>query len=152
MRAVGGLFGKGATEAEETAASDATEQAASKAETDAAGSRSETGGCPTHSFTGNTRVLMANAASAALFTTFSATHTATDKHDLSATAPVAAQVGTQPIAHLTTTFHHPFYDKTQAAFTDAKDLHPGDVLQTPTGTAQVTAVRLRHRFDLISQL
>ncbi|MFC8512617.1 hypothetical protein, partial [Streptomyces sp. NPDC057257] len=31
-------------------------------------------------------------------------------------------------AHLTTTFHHPFYDETQAAFVDAKDLKAGDVL------------------------
>jgi hypothetical protein len=47
-------------------------------------------------------------------------------------------------AHLTTTFHHPFYDETQSAFVDAKDLHTGDVLQTPTGTAEVTSVRLYH--------
>ncbi|MFI8350693.1 toxin C-terminal domain-containing protein, partial [Streptomyces sp. NPDC085596] len=47
-------------------------------------------------------------------------------------------------AHLTTTFHHPFYDKTQAAFVDAKNLAVGDTLQTPTGTAKVTAVRLYH--------
>ncbi len=218
MKAVGGLFGKGATEAEETAATDATSQATSKAEAKGAGSRSESGGCKgkgvPHSFTGSTRVLMAGgttkaidqikvgdtianavpgqtgtqahtvtavivtttdhdfvdvgikrstgsatkavlksaakktavglAASAALFTILSATHTAADKHDLSATAPVAAQVSTQPSDHLTTTFHHPFYDETQASFTDAKDLHPGDVLQTPTGTAEVTDVRLYH--------
>jgi hypothetical protein len=49
-----------------------------------------------------------------------------------------------PGAHLTTTFHHPFYDETQSAFVDAKDLHTGDVLQTPTGTAEVTGVRLYH--------
>ncbi|MER6299829.1 polymorphic toxin-type HINT domain-containing protein [Kitasatospora sp. NPDC001539] len=42
------------------------------------------------------------------------------------------------------TFHHPFYDQTQAAFVDAEDLRPGDVLQTPTGTAQVTGVHLFH--------
>ncbi|MCI3272556.1 polymorphic toxin-type HINT domain-containing protein [Streptomyces cylindrosporus] len=47
-------------------------------------------------------------------------------------------------AHLTTTFHHPFYDETQSAFVDAKDLKAGDVLQTPTGTAEVTGVRLYH--------
>ncbi|WP_308314609.1 LamG-like jellyroll fold domain-containing protein [Streptomyces gilvus] len=47
-------------------------------------------------------------------------------------------------AHLTTTFHHPFYDETQSAFVDAKDLKVGDVLQTPTGTAEVTGVRLYH--------
>ncbi|MFG3048314.1 LamG-like jellyroll fold domain-containing protein [Streptomyces sp. NPDC048241] len=47
-------------------------------------------------------------------------------------------------ARLTTTFHHPFYDKTQAAFVDAKDLAVGDTLQTPTGTAEVTAVHRYH--------
>ncbi|MFI5973000.1 LamG-like jellyroll fold domain-containing protein [Streptomyces sp. NPDC051452] len=47
-------------------------------------------------------------------------------------------------AHLTTTFHHPFYDETQSAFVEAKDLRHGDVLQTPTGTAEVTGVRLYH--------
>ncbi|MET8080253.1 polymorphic toxin-type HINT domain-containing protein [Streptomyces sp. NPDC005303] len=47
-------------------------------------------------------------------------------------------------AHLTTTFHHPFYDETQSAFVDAKNLKPGDVLQTPTGTAEITGVRLYH--------
>jgi ribosome modulation factor len=46
--------------------------------------------------------------------------------------------------HLTTTFHHPFYDETQSAFVEAKDLHKGDVLQTPTGTSQVNGVRLFH--------
>ncbi|THA49427.1 LamG-like jellyroll fold domain-containing protein [Streptomyces sp. A1136] len=45
---------------------------------------------------------------------------------------------------LTTTYHHPFYDQTQSSFVDAQDLHPGDILQTPTGTAQVTSVRLYH--------
>jgi hypothetical protein len=47
-------------------------------------------------------------------------------------------------AHLTTTFHHPFYDETQSAFVEAKDLKTGDVLQTPTGTTEVTGVRLYH--------
>jgi len=47
-------------------------------------------------------------------------------------------------AHLTTTFHHPFYDETQSAFVEGKDLKAGDVLQTPTGTAEVTGVRLYH--------
>jgi hypothetical protein len=47
-------------------------------------------------------------------------------------------------AHLTTTFHHPFYDEPQSAFVEGKDLQAGDVLQTPTGTAQVIRVRLYH--------
>lgn len=56
---------------------------------------------------------------------------------MAATAP--AHGGT-----ITTTFHHPFYDETQAAFVEAQHLHAGDVLQTPTGTAKVAAVRLFH--------
>jgi hypothetical protein len=227
MEAVGGLFGKGATEAAESGAADATDEAA--AETEAAGARSESEGssCKTgspHSFTGGTPVLMAGggtkpidqvkvgdtiadsvpgaagtqahkvtavivtttdhdfvdltvktsttaaaaakvplkarasaaaktitkaaakkaayglAASAAILATLGATHHATDHTaPTAAVSPVTAQVD-----HLTTTFHHPFYDETQAAFVDAQDLHPGDTLQTPTGTAQITAVRLYH--------
>ncbi|MDJ0344659.1 RHS repeat-associated core domain-containing protein [Streptomyces sp. H10-C2] len=225
MKAVGGLFGKGATEAEETAATDATDQAVSKAETEGAGSRSESGSCKVpHSFTGNTRVLMAGgttkaidqikvgdtianavpgqsgtqahkvtavivthtdhdfvdvtvksaikaakagkstavtqaslkqrvlkkaavglAASAAILATLAAVHPGPAGHDLTATAPIAAtSEATAQGDHLTTTFHHPFYDETQAAFTEAKDLHDGDLLQTPTGTAQVVGVRLFH--------
>ena len=49
-------------------------------------------------------------------------------------------------AHLTTTFHHPFYDETQSAFVEGKDLKAGDVLQIPTGTAEVTGVRLYHAY------
>jgi hypothetical protein len=45
---------------------------------------------------------------------------------------------------LTTTFHHPFYDQTQAAFVDAQHLRVGDVLQTPTGTATITTLHLYH--------
>ena len=58
----------------------------------------------------------------------------------------AVQGGTSDAqgAHLTTTFHHPFYDETQSAFVEGKDLKAGDVLQTPTGTAEVTGVRLYH--------
>jgi RHS repeat-associated protein len=53
---------------------------------------------------------------------------------------VPAQGGT-----LTTTFHHPFYDRTRAAFVEAKDLKVGDELQTPDGgTTTVTALRLYH--------
>jgi hypothetical protein len=58
----------------------------------------------------------------------------------------AAEGGTSGAqgAHLTTTFHHPFYDETRSAFVEGKDLKVGDVLQTPTGTAEVTGVRLYH--------
>jgi hypothetical protein len=72
--------------------------------------------------------------------------------NMAALAPSAAQQPTAsvhatsaavalPGGTLTTTFHHPFYDITQAAFIEAQHLHPGDLLQTPTGTAQITAVR-----------
>jgi RHS repeat-associated protein len=56
----------------------------------------------------------------------------------------ASLVTTQRGGTLTTTFHHPFYDITQAAFVDAQNLKPGDELQTPTGRALVTSVRLYH--------
>jgi Pretoxin HINT domain len=45
---------------------------------------------------------------------------------------------------LTTTFHHPFYDKTQTAFVQAEDLHVGDILQTTTGQARITNLHLYH--------
>ncbi|MER5474053.1 LamG-like jellyroll fold domain-containing protein [Streptomyces sp. NPDC002685] len=244
MKAVGGLFGKGATEAEETAATDATEVAASRAESEGAGTRSQSSsgkGCRVHSFTGSTRVLMADGTTRAIdhlrvgdtisnsvpgvagteahkVTAVIVTHTDHDFVDLTikktvasaakkttkagakslarkvarkaafglaasaavlgalaashghghgqqpATAPVAAVSSTVSAqdtkaagatgaaqagddtkgAHLTTTFHHPFYDETQSAFVEAKDLKAGDVLQTPTGTAEVTGVRLYH--------
>ncbi|MER7309884.1 Teneurin-1 [Streptomyces griseoluteus] len=230
MKVVGGLFGKGAAEAEETAAADATEAAASRAESEGAGTRAQSHsddagpscriGGP-HSFTGATRVLMADgttkaidqvkvgdtiansvpgakgpeahkvtdvivtrtdrdfvdvtvketgkpttkrsvkdgakslakkaarkaafglAASAAVLGALSAGHGHGNAHE-PATAPVAAVSTTTHDAHLTTTFHHPFYDETQSAFVEAKDLTPGDVLQTPTGTTEVTGVRLYH--------
>ena len=65
-----------------------------------------------------------------------------------AAAPASADTST-----LTTTFHHPFYDVTQAAFVDAVDLHPGDQLQTADGTtAQVTTVRAYHQTEITCDL
>ncbi|WP_316743236.1 LamG-like jellyroll fold domain-containing protein [Streptomyces sp. MK7] len=240
MSVVGGLFGRGATEAADSAVGDATDEAASAVESEAAGTRAqshsdeaggpaekEPSGCPVpHSFTGSTRVLMADgtakaidqvkvgdtiadsvpgakgteahkvtdvivtrtdhdfvdltikdagrytgeksvkagakaavksvarkaarkaafglAASAAVLGALTGGHGHGRAHE-PATAPVAAvsTAGAQD-AHLTTTFHHPFYDETQSAFVEAKDLKPGDVLQTPTGTTEVTGVRLYH--------
>ncbi|MYS21868.1 intein C-terminal splicing region [Streptomyces sp. DvalAA-14] len=88
------------------------------------------------------------AASAAILATLGATHHATTDHTTTAAAVISPASASAPAAarggHLTTTFHHPFYDQTQAAFVEAKDLHPGDTLQTPTGTNQITAVRLHH--------
>jgi hypothetical protein len=45
---------------------------------------------------------------------------------------------------MTTTFHHPFYDRTQSAFVEAAALNAGDELQTPTGTAVVKSKRAYH--------
>jgi hypothetical protein len=60
-----------------------------------------------------------------------------------AATPASAATST-----LTTTYHHPFYDLTQAAFVDAVDLHPGDQLQTADGaTAEVTTVRPYHQTE-----
>ncbi|WP_405525495.1 polymorphic toxin-type HINT domain-containing protein [Streptomyces canus] len=101
------------------------------------------------------------AASAAVLGTLTAGH-GHGTADQPATTPVAAvsqpdtahpattdttgstTKGEERGARLTTTFHHPFYDQTQSAFVEARDLKAGDVLQTPTGTAEVTGVRLYH--------
>ncbi|MET8243117.1 LamG-like jellyroll fold domain-containing protein [Streptomyces sp. NPDC005202] len=84
------------------------------------------------------------AASAAVLGALSGGHGPGDAHRPT-TAPVAAvSTADAQNAHLTTTFHHPFYDETRSAFVEAKDLKPGDVLQTPTGTTEVTGVRLYH--------
>jgi hypothetical protein len=62
-----------------------------------------------------------------------------------AVAAIAAAVAPAHGGTLTTTFHHPFYDRTQAAFVDAEALRVGDELQTPDGgTATVTGLRLYH--------
>ncbi|MEV0742695.1 LamG-like jellyroll fold domain-containing protein [Streptomyces sp. NPDC050549] len=256
MSAIGGLFGKGATEAGESAAADATDEAATAGEAESASTRAqshsdepaaeqEPTSCPVpHSFTGSTPVLMADgsakaidqvkvgdsiansvpgvagteahkvtavivtytdhdfvdltikqaaseatakatlktgakslaariakkaarkaafglAASAAVLGALTAGHghAATDQpatatvaavsdagtadHGKAEAAGTAAQ-GEERGARLTTTFHHPFYDQTQSAFVEAKDLKAGDVLQTPTGTTQITGVRLYH--------
>jgi hypothetical protein len=55
--------------------------------------------------------------------------------------PVAPAIG-HATATLTTTTHHPFWDVTTHTWTQAASLHPGDTLQTPTGRAQVVALRL----------
>ncbi|MFG2183231.1 LamG-like jellyroll fold domain-containing protein [Streptomyces abikoensis] len=59
-------------------------------------------------------------------------------------APTAATASTPSASTITTTYHHPFYDRTQSSFVEAKDLHEGDLLQTETGDVEVTAVRLYH--------
>ncbi|MEU6194565.1 LamG-like jellyroll fold domain-containing protein [Streptomyces sp. NPDC047061] len=242
MSAVGGLFGKGAAEAGESAAADATEEAATTGEAEAASTKAQSHSNETecHSFTAGTQVLMADgttqaidhikvgdtiansvpgakgteahkvtavivthtdhdfvdltirqaaseatakstlkagaktlagkiakkaarkaafglAASAAVLGTLSAGH-GHAAADQPATATVAAvsdvsagqatktdaSLKSTQVAHLTTTFHHPFYDETQSAFVEGKDLNVGDVLQTPTGIAEVATVRLYH--------
>ncbi|MFC1438200.1 LamG-like jellyroll fold domain-containing protein [Streptacidiphilus sp. N1-10] len=225
LDAVGGLFGKGATEAGDSAAADATDQVANDSVADEAGS-AEQSSCPTgpssipHSFTAGTRVLMANGSTRAIstikvgdtianavpglsgtqshqVTAVIVTHTDHDFADVTiaptkaatatlrsrvlrkaalglaaSAAGIAALLAThhqsatpaQPVAYtapaatstatpattadqggvLHTTFHHPFYDETQTAFVEAEDLHIGDRLQTPTGTAEVTNLHLFH--------
>ncbi|MEV8097778.1 LamG-like jellyroll fold domain-containing protein [Kitasatospora sp. NPDC085879] len=236
MSAIGGLFGKAATETAETVAADATqaagrkvagEEAASAVDNVAAKAESRAGreaqskpGC--HSFTGDTPVVMGDGASKPIdqvkigdtvtnsvpgqqgtqthtvtdvivtttdhdFVDLTVTPTGADKAGASTEAPAKksgvirktmlglaagvaalsfwagtgdqqAQAAENPSVTatttatvqssddhtLTTTYHHPFYDETQQAFVEAKDLNPGDVLQTPTGTAQVTGLRLYH--------
>jgi pretoxin HINT domain-containing protein len=67
-----------------------------------------------------------------------------------AVAQQASVAGTDAVSvsgsTVTTTFHHPFYDITQAAFVDAATLHTGDQLQTAGGgTAVITGLRLYHQ-------
>jgi hypothetical protein len=62
-----------------------------------------------------------------------------------AVAAVTTLASPAQASTLTTTYHHPFYDVTQAAFVDADHLKPGDELQSTGGAeAQVTSVRLYH--------
>jgi hypothetical protein len=83
------------------------------------------------------------AASAAVLGALSAGHGGQQATQPVAAVSTTARASAQDV-HLQTTFHHPFYDETRSAFVEAKDLQPGDVLQTPTGTTEVTGVRLYH--------
>ncbi|MBY8885843.1 DUF3990 domain-containing protein [Streptomyces sp. PTM05] len=62
----------------------------------------------------------------------------------SSAAPKRASGATVQGDTLTTTFHHPFYDESRSSFVDAQHLQAGDLLQTPTGPAEVTALHLYH--------
>ncbi|MEW2505948.1 polymorphic toxin-type HINT domain-containing protein [Amycolatopsis sp. NPDC047767] len=65
---------------------------------------------------------------------------------------VAAPVAGTP-ATVTTTYHHPFYNVTRAAFVEAVDLHVGDELQTADGSsAVVTEVTLYHTTEVTYDL
>ncbi|WP_414169926.1 LamG-like jellyroll fold domain-containing protein [Streptoverticillium reticulum] len=64
---------------------------------------------------------------------------------IAALSPTAASATT-----ITTTYHHPFYDQTQSAFVEAKDLHTGDLLETDNGTIEVTGVRQYHQDDVVT--
>ncbi|WP_099343683.1 MULTISPECIES: ricin-type beta-trefoil lectin domain protein [unclassified Actinoplanes] len=206
LEAVGGLFGRsaeataegagesaasaGAESAADSAASSAEDSSASRAadrpgeepseasEPEKASEESSCGGAARpHSFTGTTKVLLADGTTKAIdkvrvgdkvkdaepgklhaetqmVERVIVTTTDHDFVDLKVSAKrpskltrsavalaasVAALTGT-----LTTTFHHPFYDRTQAAFVEAKDLQQGDELQTPTGVATVAAKRTYH--------
>ncbi|MBW8482525.1 polymorphic toxin-type HINT domain-containing protein [Actinomadura parmotrematis] len=66
-------------------------------------------------------------------------------HDFVDLTVSTAYRGRGPPSCLTTTTNHPFYDITQAAFTNAADLHPGDELQQPDGGT--ATVRTVHRYN-----
>jgi RHS repeat-associated protein len=74
------------------------------------------------------------------------------KASLALAAAVTVAAATIGGSTLTTTTHHPFYDRTRAAFVEAANLHVGDELQTPTGTALIAAVQLRHATDITYDL
>ncbi|WP_157495360.1 LamG-like jellyroll fold domain-containing protein [Kutzneria sp. 744] len=126
-----------------------------------------------HSFTGQTKVLMADGstkpisqvkvgdqiADAVPGDSSQQTHTVqdvitttTDKDFVdvmiapSKVGAALAGMALAAAATLTTTYHHPFYDVTQAAFVEAIDLKAGDQVQTSDGdTATVTGVRAYHQ-------
>ncbi|MFE6055313.1 LamG-like jellyroll fold domain-containing protein [Kitasatospora sp. NPDC056446] len=109
-----------------------------------AGTAADNGGSGTGRLGPLKRLALGLAASVAAFTALSAVPgAAPEAAAATAPAPVAA---TAPAAGstLTTTDNHPFYDLTRNAFVPAKDLRPGDRLQTPTGTA---TVRTTHRYE-----
>lgn len=90
-------------------------------------------------------------AAAALVGVGQATSAAAVTTTTTAASTAASTAGATPGASdstyggsLTTTFHHPFYDETQHAFIEAQYLKTGDRLQTPTGAAIITGVRLYH--------
>jgi RHS repeat-associated protein len=72
--------------------------------------------------------------------------TPADAAQVQATTPAGGESGdvTEDGGTLTTTFLHPFYDATQAAFVEAQHLQVGDELQTPTGSAVVIGLHLYH--------
>jgi large repetitive protein len=70
----------------------------------------------------------------------------------SSAAALVTVAGPATGAVLTTTYHHPFYDRTQSAFVEAQYLRAGDELQTPSGTAVVLGVRLYHTSDVTYDL
>jgi hypothetical protein len=71
-----------------------------------------------------------------------------------ADTPGPAAAAEVPASTVTTTFHHPFYDITQASFVDAVNLHTGDELQTTGGgeTAPTPAVRAYHATEVTYDL
>jgi hypothetical protein len=72
---------------------------------------------------------------------------------LATAAGIAAATAMVQGGTLTTTYHHPFYDRTRATFVDAQDLRVGDELQTPDGgTTTVTALRLYHATEVTYDL
>ncbi|MFG1805844.1 polymorphic toxin-type HINT domain-containing protein [Streptomyces sp. NPDC049040] len=72
------------------------------------------------------------------------THTDQDFTDLTLTTDDARP--NAPPAHLTTTWHHPFWDATHHRWTDAQSLTPGTHLRQPDGTTvTVATVRNYHR-------
>ncbi|MFI8822213.1 RHS repeat-associated core domain-containing protein [Streptomyces sp. NPDC053431] len=127
----------------QAAAAEAEEAAAAKASS-----------CPTHSFTGDTRVLLADGNTKPISEIEAGDEVAAadPQTNVSAGEPVERQIvttddteftdltvvasetpGSKP-SKLTTTWHHPFWDVAKHRWTDAKNLTPGTELRQPDGT------------------
>ncbi|HEX7661183.1 MAG TPA: LamG-like jellyroll fold domain-containing protein, partial [Pseudonocardiaceae bacterium] len=98
-------------------------------------------------WTGKLRAAVAAVALAAVTVTSTGSPAAAATPQASPVAdPVTVSASAAGGSTLTTTFHHPFFDITQAAFTEADHLHTGDRLQTTDGgTATITNLRLYHQ-------
>jgi hypothetical protein len=76
-----------------------------------------------------------------------------DDHDYVDVTITSAGGSSARTSTITTTYHHPFYDRTRESFVDAVDLRVGDRLQTADGgSATITALRRYHATQLTYDL
>ncbi|MFI1941081.1 RHS repeat-associated core domain-containing protein [Streptomyces purpureus] len=146
---------------EAEALAEAAEATAKAARAQASALESAGSACVRHSFTGETRVLLANGTTKPISELKPGDEVLASDPQTEATAGKSVErhivtkddeeftrltlkspgSGQSPAA-LTTTWHHPFWDESQQRWVDAKNLRPGTELRRPDGTTvQVLTVR-----------